>query len=76
MAGTTKISGSGLADDVGFIDALVTALMTNYSGLPSQHFSRMGSPTAEAWPRLACESQTIRGIGVVATITCPSPKRA
>ena len=64
--------GDGLADDVGFIDALVTELMTNYPNLPSQHIFAHGfSNGGGLATRLACESQTIRGIGVVGNYYVP-----
>lgn len=72
--------GDELADDVGFIDALVTQLATEYSSLPSDHIFAHGfSNGGGLATRLACESTQIRGIGVVGNYyvpiaeDCPKP---
>ncbi len=58
--------GGDLADDVGFIDALVTEFKTTYPSLPNkQIFAHGFSNGGGLATRLACESNQIRGIGVV-----------
>jgi predicted esterase len=64
--------GDELADDVGFIDALVTELQTEYPSLPSDHIFAHGfSNGGGLATRLACESSQIRGIGVVGNYYVP-----
>lgn len=58
--------GNGLADDVGFIDALVTQLKASYpSILDGKTFAYGFSNGGGLATRLACESEHIRGIGVI-----------
>jgi len=58
--------GDGLADDVGFIDALVEEIKAEYPGLPSSKvFAHGFSNGGGLATRLACESSQIRGVGVI-----------
>lgn len=72
--------GNRLADDVGFIDALVTELKASYPSLLSQHvFAHGFSNGGGLATRLACESTQIRGVGVLGNYytptldSCPRP---
>jgi len=69
-----------LADDVGFIDALVTELKTAYPAVPTNKvFAHGFSNGGGLATRIACESSQIHGIGVVGnyyvriTDTCQRP---
>ncbi len=58
--------GGELADDVGFIDALVTELKALYPSLPAHKvFAHGFSNGGGLATRLACESTQVRGVGVV-----------
>ena len=72
--------GDGLADDVGFIDALVTEIQTLHPSIPdNQVFAHGFSNGGGLATRLACESRQIRGVGVVGNYymsfgdACPRP---
>ena len=72
--------GGQLADDVGFIDALVTDIKAAHPSLPSDRvFAHGFSNGGGLATRLACESSEIRGVGVVGNYymsiaaTCPRP---
>ena len=72
--------GGHLADDVGFIDALVTELKAVHSTLPSDKIFAHGfSNGGGLATRLACESSQIRGVGVIGNYyvsvggACPRP---
>lgn len=55
-----------LADDVGFIDALVAEIKTDHASLPHDRvFAHGFSNGGGLAVRLACESEQIRGVGVV-----------
>ena len=58
--------GGALANDVGFIDALVTQIRTAYPSLPANKvFAHGFSNGGGLATRLACEASQVRGIGVV-----------
>ena len=68
--------GNGLADDVGFIDALIAELKTRHAGLPADKIFAYGfSNGGGLATRLACESSEISGIGVIGnyyvSVGCP-----
>jgi predicted esterase len=64
--------GNGLADDVGFIDALVAEIKAAHPSLPTSHIFAHGfSNGGGLATRLACESSQIRGIGVVGNYYMP-----
>ena len=64
--------GGDLADDVGFVDALVTDIKTAYPSLPSHHvFAHGFSNGGGLATRLACESRQIRGVGVIGNYYMP-----
>lgn len=72
--------GDELADDVGFIDALVTDIKAAHPSLPNDRvFAHGFSNGGGLATRLACESSEIRGIGVVGNYymsipaSCPRP---
>jgi len=72
--------GGDLADDVGFIDALVRELKVAYPSLPSDKIFVHGfSNGGGLATRLACESSQIRGVGVIGNYymsvggECPRP---
>ena len=72
--------GGDLADDVGFIDALVTEIKVSYPSLMSQYvFAHGFSNGGGLATRLACESRQIRGVGVIGNYYmtpfggCPRP---
>ena len=58
--------GGELADDVGFIDALTIEIKAIFPEIPRRWSLHWVFQTAVAWPtRLACESNEIRGVGVM-----------
>ena len=63
-----------LADDVGFIDALVATAKNEYpSLLDDQFFAHGFSNGGGLATLLACESSKIRGVGVIGNYYYPSP---
>jgi len=64
--------GHGLADDVGFIDALIVDLQTTYPSLPSHKTFAYGfSNGGGLATRLACQSRHVRGTGVIGNYHAP-----
>ena len=64
--------GAEFADDVGFIDALVTELKGIYPSLQaSQVFAHGFSNGGGLATRLACESSHVRGVGVIGNYYMP-----